>query len=43
VVVKLTKTGRRLLRQGAKKRLTVKVQVRVNHRLLRSKSVTIRQ
>ena len=43
VVVKLTKTGRRLLRQSAKKRLKVKVQVRVKGLVLRSKTVTIRQ
>jgi secreted trypsin-like serine protease len=43
VVVKLTKTGKRLLRRSAKKRLTVRVQVRVLHRVLRSATVTIRQ
>jgi secreted trypsin-like serine protease len=43
VVVKLTKTGKRLLRRSAKKRLDVRVQVRVKRQVLRSKTVTIRQ
>ena len=43
VSVKLTKTGRRLLRRSETKRLRVKVQVRVGRRVLRSKGLTIRR
>ena len=43
VSVKLTKTGRRLLRRSESKRLRVKVQVRVGRRVLRSKGLTIRR
>ena len=43
VVVKLTKTGTRLLSRSANNRLKVRVQVRVKRQVLRSKTVTIRQ
>ena len=43
VSVKLTKTGRRLLRRSESKRLRVKVQVRVGRRVLRSKGLTLRR
>ena len=43
VSVKLTTTGRRLLRRSESKRLRVKVQVRVGRRVLRSKGLTLRR
>ena len=43
VSVKLTTTGRRLLRRSKTKRLRVKVQVRVGRRVLRSRGLTIRR
>ena len=43
VSVKLTKTGRRLLRKSSSKRLRVKVRVRVGRRVLRTKQLTIRR
>jgi hypothetical protein len=43
VDVKLTTTGRRLLRGSATKRLKVRVRVRVGRRALRSKTLTIRR
>ena len=42
VSIKLTKTGRRLLRRSESKRLRVRVQVRVKRRVLRSRGLTIR-
>lgn len=42
VTVKLTKTGRKLLRRSENKRLRVKVQVRVKRQVLGSKTLTIR-
>jgi secreted trypsin-like serine protease len=43
VTVKLTRTGRRLLRRAESKRLKVRVRVRVGRRVLRTKTVTIRR
>jgi hypothetical protein len=43
VRVKLTSTGRRLLRRSATKRLKVRVRVRVERRQLRSKTLTLRR
>ena len=43
VSVKLTKTGRRLLRTSSSRRLRVKVRVRVGRRVLRTKQLTIRR
>ena len=43
VSVKLTKTGRRLLRKSSSKRLRVKIRVRVGRRVLRTKQLTIRR
>jgi hypothetical protein len=42
VSVKLTKTGRKLLRRSTRKRLKVKVQVRVRRHVLGTKRLTIR-
>ena len=42
VSVKLTKAGRKLLRNSERKRLRVKVQVRVKRQILGSKTLTIR-
>jgi hypothetical protein len=43
VTVKLTTTGKRLLRGSATKRLKVRVRVRVGRRALRSKTLTLRR
>jgi hypothetical protein len=43
VTVKLTKTGRKLLRRTKSKRLKVRVQVRVKRQVLRSKALTLRR
>jgi hypothetical protein len=43
VVVKLTSTGRRLLRRSKSKRLRVRVQVRVKRQVLRSRTLTLRR
>jgi hypothetical protein len=43
VVVKLTSTGKRLLRRSKSKRLRVKVQVRVKRQVLRSRTLTLRR
>jgi secreted trypsin-like serine protease len=43
VSVKLTKTGRRLLRTSSSRRLRVKIRVRVGRRVLRTKQLTIRR
>ena len=45
VAVKLNKTGNRLLRKSKskRKRLTVRVHVRVNRRVLRSETLTLRR
>ena len=42
VSVKLTKTGRKLLRRSERKRIRVKVQVRVKRQVLGTKTLTIR-
>jgi secreted trypsin-like serine protease len=43
VSIKLTRSGRRLLRKSSTKRLKVRVQVRVGRRVLRSKQLTIQR
>ena len=43
VNVKLTPTGRRLLRRAANRRLRVRVRVRVGRRVLRTRQLTIRR
>ena len=43
VSVKLTKTGRRLLRTSSSRRLRVRIRVRVGRRVLRTKQLTIRR
>jgi PKD repeat protein len=43
VTVKLTTTGKRMLRRSASRRLQVRVRVRVGRRALRSKTLTIRR
>ena len=41
--MKLTPTGRRILRRADSKRLKIRVRVRVGRKLLRTKQLTIRR